>query len=165
MNTFKSKSTQTDNSLSAMPPPPLGGDMLVLCLISSTPGAQYRGRPRVRAWRWEQSSAHGPQETPRVPPSRKGGEQVWASRRALYKKGRIFPALMIFMSFFFNVQVTVNLSKNLRNTEKSLRWVFSFYLSTSFDGPWRSAVDKAVYLKPNILQGRSVNKGIEVQTL
>lgn len=43
MNTFKSNSTQADNSLTAMPPAPLGRDMVVLCLISQTLGVRYRG--------------------------------------------------------------------------------------------------------------------------
>lgn len=61
MNTFKSNSTQTDNSPTAMPPAPLGRDMVVLCLISPTPGAQYRGWPRL--WMWRQRSSHSPLET------------------------------------------------------------------------------------------------------
>lgn len=59
MNTFKSESTQTDNSPTAMPPPPLGRDMVVLYLISPTPGAQYRAWPRLRMWWWRQRSPRG----------------------------------------------------------------------------------------------------------
>lgn len=59
MNTFKSNSTQTDNSPTAMPPAPLGRDMVVLCLISPAPRAQFRSWPRQ--WMWRQRSHHSPQ--------------------------------------------------------------------------------------------------------
>lgn len=72
MNTFKSNSTPTDNSFTASPPAPLGGDMLVLCLIPTTPGAQYGVWPRLRMWRLR--SSHGPLETTCTLQSRQGEE-------------------------------------------------------------------------------------------
>lgn len=60
MNTFKSNSTPTDNSPAALPPAPLGRGMVVLCLISTTPGAQYRVWPRLRMQRHR--SSHCPLE-------------------------------------------------------------------------------------------------------
>lgn len=89
MNTFKSNSTPTDNSSTAMPPAPLGRDMVVLCLISPTPGAQYRGWPRLPMWR--QRSSHCPLETTCTLHScKKGKSRTEPVRFIVYNKNNSF---------------------------------------------------------------------------